>query len=139
MIGAGVHQPLILPRHHLRPALEQELAAIDEHGARVHSCTIVCAAWLTNRMVPPSLLDLLDAREALALERLVADRQRLVDHQDVGVDVDGGGEGEPHVHAARVGLDRLVDEVADVGEAGDGVEALVDLGPGRGRGWRALR
>ncbi len=62
---------------------------------------MVCAPWLTNRIVPPSILDLLDAGEAFPLEGLVADRQRLVHHQDVGVDVDGGGEGEPHIHAAE--------------------------------------
>ena len=33
-------------------------------------------------------LEPLDALEALALERLVADRQHLVDEQDLGLDVD---------------------------------------------------
>ena len=45
------------------------------------------------------LLDLLDAVEALLLEDLVADGEHLVDQQDVGVDVDGHGEAQPHVHA----------------------------------------
>jgi hypothetical protein len=44
-------------------------------------------------------------------EALVADRQHLVDQQHVGIDVDGHGEAEAHVHAGRVGLDRRVDEV----------------------------
>ena len=44
-------------------------------------------------------LEALHPVDALALERLVADRQHLVDEQDVGRDVDGDGEGEPGVHA----------------------------------------
>ena len=73
------------------------------------------------------LLDLLDAVEALLLEDLVADRQHLVDEEDVGVDVDGDGEAEPHVHARRVVLHLLVDEVLELGEADDVVEVLLDL------------
>ena len=57
-------------------------------------------------------LELLDPVDALALERLVADRQHLVDEQDVGLDVDGDREAEPGVHARRVVLDLVVDELA---------------------------
>ena len=60
-------------------------------------------------------------------EALVADRQHFVDEQHVGVDVDGHGEAEAHVHARRVGLDRRVDEVLQLGELDDLVEALLDL------------
>ena len=60
---------------------------------------------------------------ALALESLVADREHLVDEQDVGVDVDGDREPEPDVHARGVVLDRLVDERLDPGEVDDLVEA----------------
>ncbi len=74
---------------------------------------------------------MLDAREALALERLVADGECFVDHQDVRIDMDRHGEREPDVHAARIDLDRLVDEVADVGECRDRIEARFDLGPGQ--------
>ena len=40
----------------------------------------------------------------------------------------GDGEGEPHRHAARVALDRRVEEALDVGEGDDLVEAAADLG-----------
>ena len=73
-------------------------------------------------------LDLLgDARQALALERLVADREHLVDQQHVGVEVRGDREAEPHEHAARVRLDRHVDEVAELGELDDALDPLLDL------------
>jgi hypothetical protein len=74
-----------------------------------------------------ALLNLLDAAQAAVLEDRVADRQRLVYDEDVRLDARGHGEGEPHVHPRRVGLDRLADEVADLREALDGGEHLVRL------------
>ena len=65
--------------------------------------------------------------QALHGEALVADRQHFVDQQHVGIDVDRHREAEPHVHARRVGLDRRVDEVLQLGELDDLVEALLDL------------
>ena len=62
---------------------------------------------------------------ALLLERRVADGEDLVDQQDVGVDVDRDREAEPDVHAGRVVLHRLVDELLDAGEVDD----LVELAP----------
>ena len=42
--------------------------------------------------------DALELVEALLLERRVADREHLVDQQDVGVDLDHHAEGEPDQH-----------------------------------------
>ena len=47
-----------------------------------------------------------------------------------GFDVDRDGEAEPHVHARRIGLDRRVDELAQLGEVDDLVEAILDLALG---------
>ena len=56
----------------------------------------------------------------------------------------GDGEPEPHDHAGRVVLDRVVDVLADVGEGDDLVALRRDLGRARGRAaprpgrcWRA--
>ena len=68
-----------------------------------------------------------DQREALALERLVADGEDLVDQQHVGVEVGDDREAEPQEHARAVGLDRHVDEVAELGEVDDRVDPLLDL------------
>ena len=65
--------------------------------------------------------------EALPLELGVADRQHLVDEQDLRLEVGGDREGEPHVHPARVALDRRVDELLDLGELDDLVEPRRDL------------
>ena len=60
-------------------------------------------------------------------EALVADREHFVDEQHVGIDVNRDGESEPHVHAGRVGLHRRVDELLQLGELDDLVEALLNL------------
>ena len=41
----------------------------------------------------------------------------------------GHGEGEAHVHAARVALHRRVQKAADLAELDDLVELALDLGP----------
>ena len=58
------------------------------------------------------------AHAALA-EIDVAHGQRFIHQQNFGIHIDGHGEGQPHHHAARIRLDRLVDEVADFGEGFD--------------------
>ena len=73
--------------------------------------------------------DLLHLPEALALEAEVADREDLVDEQDLGLEVCGHGEGEAHEHAGGVALDRGVEELGDLGELDDVVELAPDLRP----------
>src|SRR4029453_2079233 len=77
-----------------------------------------------------ALLELADLVQALALERLVADGQDLVDQQDVGADVDGHGEAEAHVLARAVVLDLVVDERLELGEGDDVVEVALGLAAG---------
>ena len=69
------------------------------------------------------LADALELVEALLLEGRVADREHLVDQQDLGVDLDHHREREPHEHARRVVLELQVDEVVQLGEVDDAVEA----------------
>ena len=73
--------------------------------------------------------ELLDAPQAAVGEGLVADRQHLVDQQDVRVGVHRHREPQPHVHAGGVVLDRLLHEVGEAGELDDRVVAAVDLAP----------
>ena len=69
--------------------------------------------------------------EALLLERGVPDGEHLVDQQDVGVDLDGGGECEPNVHPRRVVLQLEIDELLELGERQDVVETLCRLLAGK--------
>ena len=71
-------------------------------------------------------LELAHPVEALGLKREVADGEHLVNKQHARLDVNGDGESEPHEHARRVELHRCVDEVRQLGEGNDVVEALVD-------------
>jgi len=49
----------------------------------------------------------------------IADGQHLIDQEDFRFQMSGDGEGEAHVHAARVLLDRSVDELFEFGEGND--------------------
>ncbi len=71
--------------------------------------------------------DPLHGVEAFALEIRIADGENLVDDQDLRLEVGGDGEGEPHLHAARIALDRGVDEFLYAREIDDLVELAIDL------------
>ena len=73
-------------------------------------------------MRPSPVGDVLHLAEALLLELGVADGEHLVDDQDLRLEVRGDGEGQAHVHAAGVALDRRVEELLDLGEGDDLVE-----------------
>ena len=72
-------------------------------------------------------LELADPFEALALEGLVADREHLVDEQQLGLDVHRDRESEPHVHPRRVVLHLRVDELLELGEGDDLVETAFEV------------
>ena len=58
----------------------------------------------------------------------VADRERLVHQENFRVDMNGHGEGQADQHTARIGFDRLVNEIADFGEFLDGRVPGVNFG-----------
>ena len=60
--------------------------------------------------------NLLHAAVALGLEKDIPDRERLINDQDLRLDVDRKRKCQTHEHTARVRLDRLIDEVANLGK-----------------------
>ena len=88
---------------------------------------------VTKTIVLPGVLEALELLEALLLEGGVADREHLVDQQHLGVDLDRDREGEPHGHAGRVVLQLEVDELLELGERDDVVEAVARLRRARAR------
>ncbi len=96
--------------------------------AREQSAWTAGMLWLTNRTVRPSLRHVPHLAEALLLEVGVADGEHLVDQEDLGLEVRRDRERQPQVHAARVPLDRRVDELLDLRERDDLVELALDLG-----------
>jgi hypothetical protein len=108
-IALGLHPALVEPQRLVaEPEHEVERMRDEHHRAAL----------------PPHLAELV---ETLVREGFVADRQHFVDEQHVGIDVDGHGEAEPHVHAGRVRLDRRLDELLQPGERDDLVEPARDL------------
>ncbi len=67
--------------------------------------------------------------QTFLLKPRIAHRQHLVDDQDLGLEVRGHGERQPHVHAAGVVLHGRVDELFDFGERDDLVELPFDFRP----------
>src|SRR5262249_31745031 len=65
--------------------------------------------------------------EALLLEGEVADREDLVDEQDLRLEVRGHRERDSDGHAARVALHGRVEELIDLRERDDLVEPALDL------------
>jgi hypothetical protein len=65
--------------------------------------------------------------ETLLLERRVANREHLVDQEDIGIDLDHHREREPHVHAGGVVLQLQLRELLELREFDDPVHALPRL------------
>jgi hypothetical protein len=70
---------------------------------------------------------LVDAVEALRLERGVADRQHFIEQEDVWLEMSGNREAEANVHPRRVVLHRHVDELTHAGKVDDSFELFCDL------------
>src|SRR5258706_14295687 len=91
-------------------SVEEELSAVDPKRAaanRLNRRHVV--AHEENR--PPFIGDLFHLAEALALKLGIADGEHLVDDEDLGVEMRRHGEGETHVHAARVVFERRLEEL----------------------------
>ena len=106
LLGRTVHLDTAVAQPQCAPAEERHVV----HGVRAEE---------DGRA---AVVDLADPVDALLLEIAVTDRQRLVHHQHIGVDVGGHRKGQPHGHPGRVALDGVVDEVAELGEVDDVVE-----------------
>ena len=113
--------------HHVagRPALDRA-AVVEQHR-------LVAEPLDRGRVVrdeddrPAAALEVGDLAEALLLERLVADREHLVQQQHVGLDVHRDREAEPHVHPRRVRPHRHVGERLELREGDDLLQVPVDV------------
>ena len=107
------------PILHDPPAVEQD-RPVAEPRDRLHVVR-------DEEHRPAGGAEVLHPPEAAPLELGVAHGQHLVDEQDLGLEVRGDREREPHVHAARVALHGRVDELLDAGELDDLVEACAAI------------
>src|SRR5581483_8799871 len=69
----------------------------------------------------------MDEVEALLLEADVADAEHFVYNEQVRVGVRGHGEAEPSVHARGIAFHGRINELLELGEFYDAVEAALDL------------
>ena len=107
-------------------AVKRDLTAAEHQRLRaklLHGAEIMRGEHDADALVQ----QLPHALVAALLEEDVPDGKRLVHDQDLRLHRRLHGEGQPHHHAAGVGLHRLLDEVADVGKRRDLVEPLVHL------------
>ena len=79
-----------------------------------------CSALQKAAQVAHALLD----------EEGVTHSERLIDYQDIRVDIRDDCKGESHEHAAGIGFQRLVDKLTDVGKGHDVLVSRLNL---RGR------
>ena len=127
----GIHahfpKPLIVDGHHrIRWSIGDHPAALEQYSP---------SAELSNRLSVvrneehgPSLLrHIFHLAEAFLLERGVTDGENFVDEKYLGLEMRRHREREPHVHAARVPLDRGVDELLHFREVDDRIELTGDL------------
>ena len=110
----------------MRLPVEDDLAVAKEHGAVAHPLDGRRGVRDEHRRAARPL-EREHPVDALALERLVADREDLVEEQDVRVHVRRDREPEAHVHPGRVRAHGQVDEALELGELDDVVEGLADL------------
>ncbi len=85
---------------------------------------------------PPRGEKALQRRHALPLELFVADGENFVEQEDVGIEIGGNREAEPHVHAGGVVLDRHVHEVLKPRVRHHAVVHRRAPRRATGRGWR---
>ena len=102
-------------------------AILDEHGTSAVSLDGAHVMGDKNHGLGRILFDLREIIIALALERLVSDRQYLVQHQDVTLCFDGHGERQSDLHTRGIVLELLIHELIKLREIDDVVVHRVDL------------
>ena len=127
--GGRVQVPQVLPQDFARSNRRSRPCPLRRRIARAQRAWTAGMLWLTKRTVRPCSATSPILPRHFFWNVGVADREHLVDEQDLRLEVRRHGEGQPHVHAARVALDRRVEELLDLGERDDLVELAVDLGP----------
>ena len=126
VLGAFLVHALVPPRDLARRAVVDDAAAVEQQRARAqlaHAGQVVADEEHRAAFVP----EILHAAQAAVAEMQVADRQHLVDDQDLRLEVRRHRKRQPHEHAAGVVLHRRVDELLELGERDDRVELADDL------------
>ena len=120
-IGIGGAQAPVLGQGRRRRRRRSSSRPASSRQARRQMACTAAAECDTNRIVLPRSWNCCSVSHALLLEVLVADREDLVEQEDVGIELRRDREAEPHLHAGRIVLQRHVHEVAQPGVGHDRV------------------
>src|SRR5689334_4095873 len=77
-----------------------------------------------------ALADFPDPLHALVHESRIGCRERFVDDEDVWIDANGRRKSQPGLHSARIGSERLIDDLAQLTEVDNPWYFRLDLFPG---------
>lgn len=107
-------------------AVHDQSAVVEPEAAITNG--IDFAERVTDEDDDPALRrDLLHAPGRLVREEGIADRQGLIDDEDVRLNEGAHGEGKASLHAGRVGPDGPIDELAELGEGNHLLDMGVDI------------
>ena len=119
----GLRGPCIVALDDLRRVSDHgDLAFDQEHAARAELLDGEHIVAHEENGAAVLFGDLFHLAKALLLEFRVSYRKHFVDDEYVGLHMRRDRKGQAHVHAARVMLDRSVEEFLDAGERHDLVE-----------------
>src|SRR5258708_32692124 len=85
---------------------------------------------MTNekRRAPLLASDILHLAKTFALELRVPDGEDFIDKYNFWIEMSGDGEGESHIHSARITFHRRVEKFLDLGEGNNLIELSPDFG-----------
>src|SRR5262249_6970624 len=121
-----VHRQVILANDLDRAAHAVDAAAIQPDDAAANGGQDARAVRDENGRAA-ARANVADPLQAFLNKGGVAGGQRFIHDEDVGIDGRRGGEGEPRLHAARVGSERPIDELAQTAEVDDRLHLAFDL------------
>ena len=121
------HQHLLVDVDHLLGGSLPQLDALIQQDDPVAVLADIGEIMGDKEHGLPLLLELIELVVALRLKEDVSHRERLIHDQNLRLDVDRHGEGEPHEHTRGIRLDRLIDIFPDVGKIQNRVDLLRDL------------
>ena len=110
------------------PLAEHDHAARELHD-RVHVMT-------DKQNRTPMAGHVFHFSETFLLKFRIPDRQHFIHDQNLRLEMRGDREGETHIHAAAVALDRCIEELLHLGKGDDLVEFLLRSRRRSFRGWR---
>src|SRR5438132_1521671 len=126
--GGGTPEAKVSSDYLVRRTVDLHLAVVQQNRpcAQIVDRAHIVADEEHGASLPSHIAHL---SQALLLEGGVPNGENFVDQENLRLEVRRDGEGQAGVHAARVMLDRRLQEFFDLGEGDDLIEPAIDLTP----------